>query len=295
MGGEEVARFLTHLAVNRNVAASTQNQALNALVFLYRHVFSVELVGIDAVRAKKAKLLPTVLSREEVAALLGVMSGQRLQQARLLYGCGLRLNECLHLRIKDLDFPSTSLWVRSGKGKKDRCLDLPRALVEPMRDQMRRARAFYEQDRAQDVPGVHLPAAYATKAPGAAVSWPWYWLFPSARLSKDPRSGETRRHHSHANSISTAIRKATELARIPKKVGTHTLRHSYATHLLLDGADLRSIQEAMGHGSLKTTETYLHIVEAMRGDLGNPLDSLDPTSPRDDSSLPETESPLPEA
>ena len=275
MGAPEITEFLTHLAVTENVAPSTQNQALNALVFLYRHVLEMEVEGIDAVRPKKARKLPTVLSTEEIALLFRRLKGLSLLQARVLYGCGLRLNECLHLRIKDVDLNQKTLWVRAGKGSKDRCLELPESLLSPMQDQIHLARNLYEADRASNLPGVYLPHALDRKDPGASTALAWYWLFPASRISDDPRTGLSRRHHVHANSIGGAIKRATRAADIPKKVSARTLRHSYATHLLLAGADLRSIQEALGHASIKTTEVYLHIVDSMRGRLGNPLDSLE--------------------
>ncbi|MEM1444289.1 MAG: integron integrase [Verrucomicrobiota bacterium] len=283
MGKEEISRFLTHLAVNRNLASSSQNQALNALVFLYREVLGIEVEGISAERAKRGKKLPTVLSKRETRRLLSSMSGVGLLQARLIYGCGLRLRDCLGLRFKDIDFDHQVIWVRSGKGDKDRCLELPHSLEQSLRDQMQMAKMLYENDRAQGQPGVYIPHAYEVKNRGAGVSLAWFWIFPSSRLSKDRRSGLIRRHHVHKNGLPNAIRKAASLAQINKRVGAHTLRHSYATHLLLAGADLRSIQEALGHSSIKTTEIYLHIIESMRGKLGSPLDTLESDSTKENS------------
>ena len=223
---------------------------------------------------KKQNNLPTILTAEEVKLLLGAMSGTAHLEALLLYGCGLRLMECLRLRIKDVDLSGLTLWIRGGKGGKDRVVELPTRCVEPLELQLARARQFYDEDRRLEAPGVHLPKAFEDKSPQAGTSWSWFWLFPSDRLSVDPRSQLRRRHHVHESGFNTGLRKALKQCGLAKKVSAHTLRHSYATHLLLSGADLRSIQEALGHSSIKTTEIYTHVVHAMRGDLGNPLDDL---------------------
>ncbi|MCG8599065.1 MAG: integron integrase [Verrucomicrobiales bacterium] len=208
MGADDVSAFLTHLAVIENVAPSTQNQALNALVFLYRHVLEKDLEGIDAVRPKKGRKLPVVLSVEEVGALLPFCTGTGLLQTRLLYGCGIRLNECLHLRAKDIDLDRQTLWVRAGKGNKDRCLELPDSVVSPLRDHLRHVRTIYDSDRKNASPRVYLPFAYERKEPSATTSWEWFWLFPSKRISNDPRTGQARRHHIHSNTIGSLLKKA---------------------------------------------------------------------------------------
>lgn len=275
MGEAEVSAFLTHLAVNRNVAATTQDQALNALVFLYREVLERPLEGLEAFRSKKRRRLPTVLGAEEVKQLLEAMSGAGLLQGQLMFGAGLRLMECLRLRVKDVDLKRMTIEVRGGKGDRDRVVEMPKRCVEPIEAQLGRAKAFFEEDRSAGAPGVHLPKAFEEKNRGAGTSWAWFWVFPSDRLSVDPRSGLRRRHHLHESGFNRMLRGAVaKIGLTARKVSAHTLRHSYATHLLLGGADLRSIQEALGHASIKTTEIYTHVVHAMRGDLGNPLDEL---------------------
>ncbi|MBL9176908.1 MAG: integron integrase [Verrucomicrobiaceae bacterium] len=274
MGAAEVEAFLTHLAVNRGVAAVTQNQALNALVFLYREVLQVDLGDFNALRARHHKRLPVVLTQEEVAALLKGVAGEAGLVVKLLYGCGLRVAEGLSLRMKDVDMKGGTVSVRSGKGDKDRVIPLPKTLLQPLREHRDRARLQHEADRKAGLPGVALPGAFETKHPGAAVSWEWFWLCPSPSLSTDPRSGVTRRHHLHEINISRELARACKLAGIEKRVTAHVLRHSYATHLILRGVDIRSIQELLGHADVRTTEIYTKLAKAMRGEITSPLDDL---------------------
>ncbi len=284
MGAAEVEAFLTNLAVNRDVSPATQNQALNALVFLYREVLEQPLEGINALRARRKKNLPVVLSVEEVKSLLAAVKGDAGLAVRLLYGCGLRVAEAQKLRIKDVDVKGGKLEVRGGKGDKDRVLTLPKSLLQPIGEHLQRVRALFEQDRREGVPGVHLPHAMATKQPSAAESWPWFWFFPSARVWEDlkrdgsPRFGERAygrgRHHMHDIMINREIARACKLVGIEKRVTAHTLRHSFATHLILRGVDIRSIQELLGHADVRTTEIYVHLAKAMRGEITSPLDDL---------------------
>lgn len=278
MGAGEVTEFLTALAKS-GVSAATQNQALNALVFLYKRVLRIELGEINALRASRPVRLPVVLSPEEVRGLLSHMRGVAALQAGLLYGCGLRINECMRLRIKDVDFVAGMLSVRAGKGDKDRALSLPEKLRPLLENQAGYARLLYEKDRAEGLPGVFLPGALAEKAPGWATDWAWFWLFPADGLSRDPRAEPgtpdgVRRHHATEATLGRAISRAAVLAKIPKKVTAHTFRHSYATHLLMRGVNIRSIQELLGHAHVQTTEIYTHVVKAMQGEVRSPLDDL---------------------
>lgn len=274
MGPEEVSAFLTHLAVNRNLSASSQNQALNALVFLYRHVLERPLEGIDAKRAKPKRSLPVVLTKDEVRRLLAAVRAEDALLCRLLYGCGLRVSEGLRLRIKDVDLDGGKLEIRDGKGGKDRVLTLPESLRPGLAEHRERVRALHELDRSRSRPGVFLPEAYGRKNPGAAESWPWFWFFPSPKESKDPRSGERRRHHWHEQRISRALAAAARAVQLDKRVTAHTLRHSFATHLLLRGVDIRSVQELLGHSDVRTTQIYTRLAKAMRGKIRSPLDDL---------------------
>ncbi len=276
MGKGEVEAFLTHLAMERRVAASTQSQAFNAIMFLYRTVLKMPLEGVDAVRAKQPRRLPVVLSREETAKLLGeVPGGTPRCLVGLLYGCGLRVSEGLRLRVKDVDFDNGLVWIRQGKGAKDRCVSMPKRLAESLKLQVRRARLLFDEDEAEGGARVFVEPALDRRYGGRlSRSWEWFWVFAAAGRAVDPRDGETKRHHVLEGAVSQWLRKAVKGAGITKKVSAHTLRHSYATHLLQKGVDLRSIQEALGHASVKTTEIYTHVVHAMSGRTGSPLDDL---------------------
>lgn len=275
MGAEEVEAFLTDLAVDRNVVAATQNQALNALVFLYKEVLQKPFEGVDAMRAKQSRRLPVVLSVEEMRKMLMVMTGEEAVIGKLLYGCGLRVKECLRLRVKDVDLSGGKVEVRGGKGDKDRVLTMPKSLVGLLEAQLQRCRVIFEMDREEGVAGVFLPGAYETKNPAAGKSWPWFWLFPSDSLSKDPRAdGLERRHHAHESRVSRALVAAVKTSGLEKKVTAHTLRHSFATHLVLRGVDIRSVQELLGHSDIRTTMIYIQLARAMRGEITSPLDDL---------------------
>ncbi|MGB7538732.1 MAG: integron integrase [Anaerolineales bacterium] len=269
----EISAFLTFLAVREIVAASTQNQALNALVFFFRHVLQKKLDSpFQLVRAKRPLRLPAVLSKEEVSSLLAHLSGEHLLMAKLLYGGGLRLMEVLRLRVKDIDFGLRQILVRDGKGFKDRITVLPDRLRTPLRTHLERVRRIYESDLAQGNTDVFLPYALERKYPGAAREWVWQYVFPSDQRSVDPRSGILRRHHADESGLQKAVRRAAHEAGIPKPVGCHTLRHSFATHLLEAGYDIRTVQELLGHSDVKTTMIYTHVLN--RGGLAvrSPLD-----------------------
>jgi integron integrase len=273
MGGAEVGAFLSSLATVGNVAAATQNQALAALLFLYRHVLEVELPWLaEVIRAKQPRRLPTVLTEEEVRALLARMDGEAGLMARLMYGAGLRISECLSLRVKDLDFGRGELMVRNAKGGKDRVTVLPAALAEPLRAQLAATRSVFEADRAAGVPGVELPFAYARKNPAAATSWGWHWVFPQDHLSVDPRTGIRRRHHAYDQTLSRAIQRAARQAQIVKPVSSHILRHSFATHLMYRGYDIRTVQELLGHKDVSTTMIYTHVLNRGGRGVVSPLD-----------------------
>lgn len=274
MGAPEVHAFLTHLAVNRRVAASTQNQALNAIVFMYREVLRRDPGEFGEFEpAKRPKRLPTVLTRDEVRHVLTHLSGTYGLMARLLYGSGMRLMECVRLRIKDVDFQAGTITVRSGKGDKDRVTLLPESLRQPLVDHIARLRGLYAQDRAANLPGVDLPHAVAMKSPTAGISWPWQWVFPARAPSRDPRSGIVRRHHVLEDGLQRAVKKAVQLARLNKCASCHTLRHSFATHLLEAGADIRTVQELLGHSDVSTTQIYTHVMTKPGLGVLSPLDS----------------------
>ena len=273
MGTVEVRGFLTHLAAERNVAAATQNQALNALVFLYREVIGGELGWLDGFEpAKRGARLPEVLSRAEVQALLAQLSGTNGLIARLLYGTGLRLLEGLRLRIKDVDFARGMIVVRDGKGGKDRVTMLPESLRGALQAHLHRVRELYDADRAAGVAGVWLPKALAVKYPQAQVEWPWQWVFPSANLSTDPESGQRRRHHVSDAGVQRALKVAAQAAKLARRATPHMLRHSFATHLLEGGTDLRTLQELLGHSHVSTTQIYTHVMARPGLGVRSPLD-----------------------
>ncbi|MEW6208255.1 MAG: integron integrase [Acidobacteriota bacterium] len=273
MGEKEVTQFLTHLAVNRNVAASTQNQALSAILFLYKHVLKQPLPWLDEIeRAKKPERLPVVLTREEVRALLDQLKGVNLMIASLLYGSGLRLLEALRLRVKDIEFHYNQIIVRSGKGAKDRITLLPASLKDPLRDQLKRARVIHQADLREGFGAVYLPYALEKKYPAASREWGWQYVFPAASRSIDPRAGVERRHHTDDRAVQKAVKEALHRAAIAKPASCHTLRHSFATHLLESGYDIRTVQELLGHKDVSTTMIYTHVLN--RGGKGvlSPLD-----------------------
>lgn len=275
MGGPEVGRFLSHLAVERRVSASTQNQALAALLFLYREVLDQELPWMqDVVRARKPQRLPVVLTRMEVEAVLGHMDGGMALIARLLYGTGMRLMEAVRLRVKDVDFSISQVTVRDGKGGKDRVTMLPQSLQPPLKRHMALRRVVFDQDRAEGRAQVWMPDALAVKYPNASREWGWQYVFVAQSLSTDPRSGARRRHHVDEKQIQRQVRAAAQRAGIAKPVSPHVLRHSFATHLIESGYDIRTVQELLGHSDVSTTMVYTHVLNRGGRGVRSPLDAL---------------------
>ena len=271
--GTDIQDFLTHLAVERRVSASTQSQALNALVFVYRHVLGKEIEGlIEAVRAKRKRRLPVVMTPQEIEQIFAGMSGVHRLMAMLAYGCGLRVTECASLRIKDIDLERGILIVRAAKGDKDRRTVLPDRLKDPLIQHIAAMRSIYESDRKQNLPGVFLPSALERKYPNAGIEWGWFWVFPAQSLSVDPRTLVVRRHHMHPASLQRAFREAVQQAEISRPVSVQTLRHSFATHLLENGYDIRTIQELLGHRNLQTTMIYTHVASKNILGVRSPLD-----------------------
>jgi len=273
MGKGEIETFLTDLAVRKNVAASTQNQALAAILFLYREVLGLELPWLDDVtRAKKPPKLPVVLSESEVRALLAQLDGTHHLVAALLYGSGLRLMEAIRLRVKDVDFERLEITVRSGKGNKDRRTMLPHSLVEPLRGQLNRIHVFHEQDLQNNIGPVYLPYALERKYPNADRELAWQYLFASAKPAIDPRTNILRRHHLNEKGFQRAIKSAVRVAGINKPATSHSLRHSFATHLLEGGYDIRTVQELLGHKDIRTTQIYTHVLNRGGNAVRSPLD-----------------------
>ena len=273
LGGAEVTAFLSALANSGNVAAATQNQALAAILFLYREVLALDLPWLtEIVRAKKPRRLPTVLTAAEVQSLLSRIDGLHGLMARLMYGTGMRISECVALRVKDIDLERREIVVRQGKGGKDRMTVLPASLIEPMKMQLSRSRLVFEADRRAGAPGVELPYALERKHPGAGRMWGWHWAFPQDHLSVDPRSRIRRRHHYYEQTLARAITAAARQCALVKPVTSHTLRHSFATHLMQQGYDIRTIQELLGHKDVSTTMIYTHVLNRGGRGVVSPLD-----------------------
>ncbi|GAA0858830.1 integron integrase [Aliiglaciecola litoralis] len=275
MGEHEVTNFLTHLAVDRHVTSSTQNLALCAIVFMYKHVLHRELTLLpDTVRARAPKRMPTVLSHDEAMALINLMSGHYKLMFSLLYGCGLRKAELLRLRIKDIDFDSNNVYVFRGKGGKDRVTILPDSLIEPLKSQIAKVRNIHDKDIAEGEGKTSLSSSLAKKYPYAVVEFKWQYLFPSTVRSKHPIEGYYCRHHLHWTSLTKALRKAVTQTGICKHVTAHTFRHSFATQLLKRGTDIRTVQELLGHTDLKTTQIYTHVIGQHSSGTTSPIDKI---------------------
>ena len=275
MGADEINAFVSHLATDGGVSASTQTQALSAILFLYRYVLGYDVGEMRGlVRAKRSEHVPVVMTRSEVRAVLAELPDQYWLMASVMYGCGLRLSECLRLRVQDIDFSGNEILVRDGKGAKDRVTMLPEALVGPLRDQLRRARVVWEHDRAAGWGRVVMPGALDRKYRSAASEWKWQWVFPQERRWRNAKTGEQGRHHVHATSLQRAVKEAVRRAGVQKNVGCHTFRHSFATHLLESGYDIRTIQELLGHKDVRTTMIYTHVLNRGGRGVRSPLDGM---------------------
>ena len=275
MGEREITAFLTHLAVNKHVAPSTQNQALAAILFLYKEVLEQELDWMDdIVRARRTSRIPEVLSPEQVRRLSGQLEGGHRLIASLLYGTGMRLMEALRLRVRDVDFHYRQITVRNGKGGKDRVTVLPDSLIMLLKEHLERVKELHDRDLAEGFGHVYLPYALARKYPSADREWGWQYVFPAPTRSRDPRSGAIRRHHVFEQNLQRAIKQAVTNLGLPSRVSTHTLRHSFATHLLESGQDIRTVQELLGHADVKTTMIYTHVLQRGGRGVRSPLDHL---------------------
>jgi integron integrase len=273
MGKEEIEAFLTHLAVERKVSSSTQNQAFNAILFLYRDVLEINIIdNLNAVRAKRPERVPVVMCHEEAMNVIGSLSGTYRLMALLLYGSGLRLMECVRLRVKDVDFSMNQVIVHDGKGKKDRVVMLPETVKTPLKDHLIRVKALHEYDLSRGYGCVYLPFALEKKYPNSSKQWMWQYVFPADEVSSDPRSGETRRHHLHPYSLQRAVKKAVLISDIHKPIGCHTFRHSFATRLLENGYDIRTVQELLGHKNVNTTMIYTHVMNKGALAVKSPVD-----------------------
>jgi integron integrase len=273
MGVPEIEAFLTHLAAERSVSAATHNQALSAILFLYREVLGIDLPeSVDTLWVRSDRPLPTVLSKEEVRQIIGLMSGTPQLMIKLIYGGGLRLTECLRLRVKDLDFEYRQIVVRKGKGDRDRYTILPESLAPILKDHLESVRVLHRRDIAEGFGRVYMPPALEQKYPNASREWIWQYVFPAPRRSIDPRTGVERRHHLSGSGLQKAVKRAAQKAGIPKRVSPHTFRHSFATHLLEDGYDIRTVQELLGHKDVKTTMIYTHVLRRGPMAVKSPLD-----------------------
>ena len=274
MGVSEVQAFITHLAMHGNVSASTQNQALSAILFLYRHVLHIELeFPADTIRPEKSRRIPVVLTKEEAVAIISRMNGLSKLMTKILYGSGLRLMECMRLRVKDIDFGNHQIIVRDGKGEQDRVTILPDSLLKELEMHLQVVKAIHQKDNSEGFGEVSLPYALAKKYPSAPKEWFWQYVFPSTSRSIDPVSKKEKRHHMDPSVLQKAVRQAAKIAKIDKPVSPHIFRHSFATHLLQNGYDIRTVQELLGHKEVKTTKIYTHVLQ--RGGLAvkSPLDS----------------------
>jgi integron integrase len=275
MGAPQVEAFLTMLAAERRVSPSTHNQALSALLFLYREVLAIDLPWLqDLERPTRPRYIPSVLTQQEVAAVLAALAPPAQLVARLLYGTGMRLMEALRLRAKDVDFDRHVIVVREAKGNKDRVVMLPASLEADLRAQLADARSQWESDRRTGKGGVEVPYALERKHPRLGQTWGWFWMFPSPTLSTDPASGEIRRHHLYEERLQRAIKRAVAVAGVHRRVSAHTLRHSFATHLLQSGTDIRTVQELLGHSDVSTTMIYTHVLKVAAGGTRSPLDAI---------------------
>jgi integron integrase len=276
LGTDDVRSYLTHLTMKRNISFATQKQAFIALLFLFRHVLNKEIHGLESVvRARINRKLPVVFSQQEIAEILKYMSEDYQLMCRLIYGGGLRLSECLELRVKDIDINGGSIIVRSGKGNKDRITLLSRSVIPAIEKHIAKIRRRFETDRRENLPGVPLPFALQHKYPNASIEWSWYWIFPSPRLSVCPRTGQAGRFHIFQSSLQKAFHNALSQSGIPKKAGIHSLRHSFATHLIEAGYDIRTVQELLGHSDVSTTMIYTHVAAKNKLSVISPMDRID--------------------
>ena len=277
MGVSEINQFITHLVVERKTSASTQNQALSAILFLYRNLLNIELdqTALKFIRPKRGKRVPTVLSVQEARTIIASLTGAYKLMVQILYGSGLRLMECLRLRVKDIDFENHSIIVYDGKGGDDRITMLPGSIVAPLREHLDQIKAIHQKDLSLGFGSAYIPPGLDKKYPVAHKQWIWQYIFPASTLYTDPLTGITRRHHIHETALQKSIRDAVHLAKVSKRVTPHTFRHSFATHLLQNGYDIRTVQELLGHKDVKTTMIYTHALRVQRGGLAvkSPLDS----------------------
>lgn len=274
MGDQEISAFLTHLAVHEKVSSSTQNQALCAIVFLYKNVLGLPTGELNLIWAKKRDTVPVVLTQNEVRSALSHLKGKYWLVAMLLYGAGMRLKECLRLRVKDLDFEYCQITIRDAKGHKDRYVPMPQGVKEKLRKHLVCVQRQHDRDLKQNLGSVYLPYALSKKYPQAATEWIWQYVFPSRKISFDPRSGAEQRHHLYETTVRQALKTAIKKANITKQAGCHTLRHSFATHLLEDGYDIRTVQELLGHKDVKTTMIYTHVINKGGLAVKSPADAL---------------------
>ena len=276
LGSDDVRAYLTHLSINRNISFATQKQAFIALLFLFRHVLNIEINGLESVvRARVNRKLPVVLSPSEISGILQYVPEEYRLMCRIIYGGGLRLSECLELRVKDVDIDGGSIIIRSGKGNKDRLTLLSRSVIPDLQKHIVKVRQLYESDRLEKLPGVPLPFALQKKYPQASTEWNWFWIFPSPRFSVCPRTNQPGRFHVFPSTLQHAFHEALRKSGIPKKAGIHTLRHSFATHLIEAGYDIRTVQELLGHSNLSTTMIYTHVATKNKLSVISPMDKMD--------------------